>query len=178
MYTYSMIGGPLPVRLPPESSFQVFPTRNAPACLCIQRLSRYTGTIHYLKSPWRAVSPSARSGAAHTDTRHSVIVYYGQRGGRERRTPSDEISDVSSPTNTHISWGRHRDAHDAWPAWEQAGAKAGQASRDGRWRVCGAPTRQGPRDSPEKEKKENRHAKRGMGRGQGPHLHEQDFQCM
>ena len=24
-------------------------------------------------------------------------------------------------------------------------------------------------------KKENRHAKRGMGRGQGPHLHEQDF---
>ena len=28
----------------------------------------------------------------------------------------------------------------------------------------------------EKErKKENRHAKRGMGRGQGPHLHEQDF---
>ena len=30
--------------------------------------------------------------------------------------------------------------------------------------------------SPGKErKKENRHAKRGMGRGQGPHLHEQDF---
>ena len=26
-----------------------------------------------------------------------------------------------------------------------------------------------------KRKKENRHAKRGMGRGQGPHLHEQDF---
>ena len=26
-----------------------------------------------------------------------------------------------------------------------------------------------------RKKKENRHAKRGMGRGQGPHLHEQDF---
>ena len=37
----------------------------------------------------------------------------------------------------------------------------------------GSPTRQGPRDT--ERKKENRHAKRGMGRGQGPHLHEQDF---
>ena len=34
--------------------------------------------------------------------------------------------------------------------------------------------REGWEDGTER-KKENRHAKRGMGRGQGPHLHEQDF---
>ena len=30
-------------------------------------------------------------------------------------------------------------------------------------------------EAQKERKKENRHAKRGMGRGQGPHLHEQDF---